>query len=75
VSESDTEKQRDDITGAKIGAATRKAKQAWENGGNIREQRQTSRKGKGMHLEVKHETEKQVWKHREAKREGEWKVF
>jgi hypothetical protein len=43
--------------------------------GNIREERRTSRKGKGKHLEVKHKTEKQVAKHWEAKHEGERGVF
>ena len=68
MSEADTEKEKDDITGAKIGATIRKAKQAWEYGG-------TSRKGRGTHLEAKHEIGKQVGKHREAESEGEWKVF
>jgi hypothetical protein len=43
--------------------------------GNIREERRTSQKGKGMHLEAKHKTEKQVVKQWKVKREGEWKVF
>ena len=43
--------------------------------GNIREQRRTSRKGKGVNLEVKHKVGKQVGKHQEAKSEGEWRVF
>ena len=33
VSESDTEKQKDDIIWAKIGATTSKMKQVWEKGG------------------------------------------
>jgi hypothetical protein len=43
--------------------------------GDIGEERQTSQKGKGKHLEVKHETEKQVEKHWEVKHKGEGKVF
>jgi hypothetical protein len=43
--------------------------------GNIVEEGRMSRKGKGMDLEAKHKTEKQVAKHQEAKHEGERKVF
>ena len=43
--------------------------------GNIREQRRTSQKGRGTHLEAKHEIGKQVRKHQEAKSKGEGKVF
>jgi hypothetical protein len=58
VSESDTENQKGDIIWAKIGATTPKMKQAWEKGGTSGKKGEHL-KGKGTHLEVKHETEKQ----------------
>jgi hypothetical protein len=47
ASESDTEKQKDDITGAKIGATTQNTKQVWEKEGTLEK--------KGKHLERERE--------------------